>query len=324
MRRMAATALVTLALSTSTTVALTSVTTTVSFADAGDVTTMTGPGSALDGMYLTYVGCEALDADAAPPTTRINLGPQQAPLGRRSFGLVPGGAGSASGPTISFLSLGALHAGLDVRAEAGTSGASYLGVATADTPLGYLWRGRAALVVAPASWQHVDNAALTYQWQQVKVSTGQVVASESSTPADFVARHGDGPGYLVTGFGCDAHAFNLDAVRGNGRTWDFEGLSLTTTMTASTTQIGVGQEVTFAGTVSDPLGRVTGDPLILQARAPGQGEWTDVSPLTYTEPDGASRTRVTATRTQEYRWLRPQSEYADEGATDPVLVTVTQ
>ncbi len=305
------------------TFALVTVTAGVAHADEGAVTTMTSPGSALDGMYLTYVGCAAFDAAAVAPTTRINLGPAQAPLGLRSFGLVPRGTGSAAGPTISFLSLGALGAGLAVRAEAGTSGTSYIWVTAPDTPPGQAWRGRAALSVAPATWQRVDNARLTYEWQQVDVSTGQVMASESSTPTDFVTRHGDGPGYVVTGFGCDGHAFNLDAVSGNGRTWDFEGLSLTTSIVASATKVASGQELFFAGTVSDHLGRITGDPLILQARAPGQAQWTDMSPLTYTDPDGTSQAQVTATRTQEYRWLRPQSQYADEGATDPVLVTVT-
>ncbi|MEO5666389.1 MAG: hypothetical protein ABIR39_24215, partial [Nocardioides sp.] len=58
-------------------------------ADDPTVTTMTGPGTALDGMFLTYVGCDAIDGVANAPSARINRGPEVAPLGRRSFGLVP-------------------------------------------------------------------------------------------------------------------------------------------------------------------------------------------------------------------------------------------
>ena len=62
---------------------------------------------------------------------------------------------------------------------------------------------------------------------------------------------------------------------------------------------------------------------VLQSRVPGTAEWADVSPLTYSGPDGASRATVTVDQTAEYRWLRPESEYAAAGGSDPVLVTVT-
>lgn len=290
--------------------------------DTRSATTMAGPGSALDGMFLTYVGCDAIDGAASPPGTRINRGPGVAPLGRRSFGLVPSGTGTASGPTISFLSLGSLGAGVDVRSERGTTGASYIWVTSLDAPPGHAWRGRASLTVPPATWQHVDTATLPHEWQLIDLTTGMAMAVESSTPAEFVARHGDGAGFLVTGFGCDGNAFNLDAVTGNGRVWDFEGLTLATSITVSASRVAPGEQVRIAGSVSDGSGRVTGDPLVLQTRAPGAAEWTDASPLTYMGPDGFSSATVTVTETQELRWLRPESEYADAGASDPVLVTV--
>ena len=72
-------------------------------ASADGVTVRSGPGSAADGMFLTYLGCDSFFAAATPPRTRVNLGPGAAPLGRRSFGLVPAGPGTASGPYVPFL-----------------------------------------------------------------------------------------------------------------------------------------------------------------------------------------------------------------------------
>ena len=114
----------------------------------------------------------------------------------------------------------------------------------------------------------------------------------AATPAEFVAAHGDGPGYVVTGFGCDGRAFNIDAVRGVGQTWDFEGMTLATAITASAPQVPAGQDVVISGHVTDAAGRVTGDPVVLQARTPGQGEWRAVSELTLVGPDGWSRVTV--------------------------------
>lgn len=294
-----------------------------SHASAADpVTTLTGPGSPLDGMYLTYVGCDSMGGPATVPTTRINRGPEVAPLGRRSFGLVPSGPGTASGPTLSFLSLGALAAGVDVLATSGTTGASYIWVTTPDLQAGQAWRGRASLTVTPGGWQHVETATVRHEWELVDLLSGQTLARESATPADFVATHGDGPGLLVTGFGCDGQAFNVDAVRGNGRTWDFEGMALSTAILPSATELAPGDELSVVGSVADASGRVTGDPLVLQSRVPGSTGWTDESPLTYSGADGGSWVSVKVTETREFRWLRPESEYADEGASEPVLVTV--
>ncbi|UUZ61904.1 hypothetical protein [Nocardioides sp. B-3] len=274
-------------------------------------------------MYLTYVGCDVIDGPVSAPSSRINRGPDVAPLGRRSFGPVPTGTGTAAGPAIHFLSLSALGASVDVRAESGTTGASYIWVTALDAPAGHARGGRVNLTVSPATRQHVDTATLPHEWQLVDLSTGLTMAVESATPADFAAGHGDGAGYVVTGFGCDGRAFNVDAVTGNGRTWDFEGLTLSTSITPLATQMVAGQQLEVAGRVTDLVGRVMGDPLILQSRAPGAVDWVDVSPLTYSGPDGSSHASVTVTETAEFRWLRPESEYADSGASEPVLVTVT-
>lgn len=289
-------------------------------ASAGGVSVRTGPGSAADGMFLTYLGCDSFSAAATPPRTRVNLGPGTAPLGRRSFGLVPAGPGTASGPYVPFTSLATAGASVAVTASAGTRGASYIWTTAPDAPPGHAWLGRAAASVPAGGWHTVDTAALRYDWRLVDLVTGSTTPGDSATPAEFVAAHGDGPGYVVTGFGCDGRAFNIDAVRGTGRTWDFEGISLATAITASASQVPAGGDVVVGAHVTDPAGRVTGDPVQLQARTPGQGEWRTVSEPTLVGPDGWSRVTVTVTETTEYRWLRPEGEYADAGTSDSVVV----
>jgi hypothetical protein len=293
-------------------------------ASADGVSVRSGPGSAADGMFLTYLGCDSFSAAATPPRTRVNLGPGVAPMGRRSFGLVPTGPGTASGPYVPFTSLAAAGASVAVTASAGTSGASYIWTTAPDAPPGHAWLGRAAVSVRAGGWQVVDTAGLRYGWQLVDLVTGSATPGAAATPAEFVAAHGDGAGYVVTGFGCDGHAFNIDAVRGTGQTWDFEGIALDTAIATSAPQVAAGHDVVVSGHVTDAAGRVTGDPLVLQARTPGQGEWRSVSEPTLAGPDGWSRATVTVSEDTEYRWLRPEGEYADAGASGSVVVRAVQ
>jgi hypothetical protein len=67
---------------------------------------------------------------------------------------------------------------------------------------------------------------------------------------------------------------------------------------------------------------VTGDPLVLQTRVPG-GAWTSADALVLADRDGVTRTTVELQETTELRWHRPESQYADEGWSEPVTVTVT-
>lgn len=289
-------------------------------ASADGVTVRSGPGSAADGMFLTYVGCTGFFAPATAPRTRVNLGPGAAPLGRRSFGLVPAGPGSASGPYVPFTSLAGAGASVAVTATAGTSGASYIWTSAPDAPAGHAWLGRATVPVPAGGWHTVDTTTLRYDWQLVDLVTGAMTPGAPATPAEFVAAHGDGAGYVVTGFGCDGRAFNIDAVRGVGQTWDFEGVALATTITVSAPQVPAGRDVVVSGHVTDSAGRVTGDPVLLQARTPGQGEWRTVSDPTLVGPDGWSRLTVSVTKDTEYRWFRPEGEYADAGTSESVVV----
>jgi hypothetical protein len=289
---------------------------------AGGSRTLSGPATGDRDTYLTYVGCSDLLGNATPPASRINLGPYAAPLGRRSLGLVPTAAGSAAGPYASFDSLAALDMSVGVAATGGGSGVSWVMAVTPQSPAGTAWRGRAALSVPAGSWTTVSTSALTYDWALVDLASGTTVDRLGpATSAQFAADHGDGRGFAVTGFGCDGKAFNLDAVRASGSTFDFEGVSLTTSMAAGRQQVRTGEEVELTGRVTDGSGRVTGDPLVLESRPPG-GQWAPVGKRVLASRDGIARVGVPVAETTEFRWYRPESQYADEGWSAAVTVTV--
>lgn len=289
---------------------------------ADDVRTVTGPATGDADVFLTYVSCEGLFGAGTPPQSRINLGPYAAPLGRRSLGLVPPTPGTASGSYARFDRLSAVDSSLDVAATAGSVGVSLVMAITPANPPGTAWSGRAGLTAPSGSWTHVSTASLTYDWTLVDLSSRAPIArAGSATAAAFASEHGDGEGFVVTGFGCDGQPFNLDAVRSSGSTFDFEGVTLTTAASVDRQRAGAGDEVTVTGRVSDGTGRVTGDPLVLESRAPG-GQWAPVGRTVLAERDGLSRAVVPVTATTEFRWHRPESQYADEGWSDPVTVTV--
>ena len=286
--------------------------------------TLTGPSTGDADVFLTYVGCSDLFAPAAAPQSRINLGPYAAPLGRRSLGLVPPAPGSASGSFVRFGSLSAVDSSLSVASTSGSQGVSYVMSITASSPPGTAWQGRAALAAPAGSWTGVSAAALTYDWSLVDLGTlAPLSPAGSATPAAFAAEHGDGTGFVVTGFGCDGQAFNLDAVSGSGSTFDFEGIALSTAASIDRQQATAGESVTLTGRVTDASGRVTGDPLVLESRVPG-GQWAPVGQGVLSDASGLARVDVPVTETTEFRWHRPESQYADEGWSDPVTVTVEQ
>ncbi|HEY0645416.1 MAG TPA: hypothetical protein VGD39_18515, partial [Nocardioides sp.] len=290
-------------------------------AQADDARTLTGPGTGASDVFLTYVGCSDLFAPAVAPQSRINLGPYDAPLGRRSLGLVPSVQGTASGPFARFASLDEVGSTLSVASTSGTEGVSYVMAITASSPPGTAWSGRATLQAAPGAWTTVSAAALDYEWHLVDLtSLAEVAPAGTATPAAFAAEHGDGAGFVVTGFGCDGQSFNLDAVRGAGSTFDFEGTTLTTHASADRTRVDAGDQVTISGRVTDPSGRVTGDPLVLESRTPG-GQWVPVG-KPVVGGSGLARVDVRVTETTDFRWHRPESQYADEGWSDAVTVTV--
>jgi hypothetical protein len=293
-------------------------------AQADGARTLTGPATGDADVFLTYVGCDHLFAPATAPQSRLNLGPLTAPLGRRSLGLVPSAAGTASGPFVRFDSLAAFESRLSVTSAAGSGGVSHVMSITPTNPPGTAWSGRAAVDAPAGAWTDVSAASLTYDWTLVDLATlAPVSQAGAATPAAFAAEHGDGAGFVVTGFGCDGQAFNLDAITASGSTFDFEGIALTTTADVDRARAGAGEEVTVTGRVTDGGGRVTGDPLVLESRRPG-GAWAPIGQAVLADPAGVARVDVPVTETTEFRWHRPESQYADEGWSDPVTVAVDQ
>ena len=170
----------------------------------------------------------------------------------------------------------------------------------------------------------MSTAATAYDWTLVDLATlSPLGAAETATTAAFATAHGDGAGFSIIGFGCDGSSFNIDEVRGSGSTFDFEGTTLATTVDVNRTSVDAGKSVALTGRVTDPGGRVTGDPLVLESRRPG-GDWAAVGDLVLGGPGGLARVDVPVTETTEFRWHRPESQYADEGWSEPVTVTVAE
>ena len=293
-------------------------------AQADGARTLTGPSTGDADVFLTYVGCDGLFTAGTAPQSRINLGPYDAPLGRRSLGLVPSAPGTASGPFTRFGALSAVDASLSVASTSGSRGVSYVMSITPSSPPGTAWSGRAALTAPVGGWTAVSAAATTYDWSLVDLATlAPVAPAGSATPAAFAAEHGDGAGFVVTGFGCDGQSFNLDAVGGAGSRFDFEGVALSTAVTVDRARAVAGEKVSVSGRVTEAGGRVTGGPLVLESRSAG-GAWTPTGPAVLSDPSGLVRVDVPVTETTEFRWHRPESQYADEGWSEPVTVTVDQ
>ena len=291
-------------------------------AHADGVQTLTGPATGDAQVYLTYVDCTDLFSPGTAPASRLNLGPFDAPMGRRSLGLVPGSGGTASGPVVYFDSLAAVQSSFSVASTGGSTGASYVVVVTPDTPAGAVWLARAPLSVSSGGWTRVSADAVAYDWTLVDLGSHTPLASGgTATTGEFATAHGDGRGLVVSGFGCDGGAFNLDAVQGAGSTFDFEGIALSTAVSASPEKADAGDSVTITGRVTDAQSRLTGDPLVLESRAPG-GDWKAVGGQVLADPDGLVHVDVPVTETTDFRWHRPQSQYADEGWSDPLTVTV--
>ena len=293
-------------------------------AQAESARTVTGPSTGDADVFLTYVDCGSVLTAGTAPQSRLNLGPYDAPLGRRSLGLVPSTPGSASGPFARFESLAGFDSSLSVAATSGGQGVSYVMSITPSNPPGTAWSGRAALTVPAGSWTDVSTAALTYDWTLVDLRTLKPVSEAgAATTTAFAAEHGDGSGFAVIGFGCDGNAFNLDAVSAAGSTFDFEGIALSTDATVDRERATAGEQVSITGRVTDVSGRVTGDPLVLEQRTPG-GAWTSTGTSAQSDPNGLARVDVPVSETTEFRWHRPESQYADEGWSEPVTVTVDQ
>lgn len=277
--------------------------------------------------YLTYFGCTDLyHADTRSPQVRIGRD-GAAPAGQRSFGLRMPGSGTASGPVRRVDSVADTSvAGFTARSDQGGAGVAYVWYVAPDLLPGQAWSGRATLQVGPG-WQYVDAAAATYTWTRYNSATGEIVEDGgTSTIAEFTRVHGDGPGYLLAGFGCDGQPFSLDALRfgspGSVTTYDLEGITVSTTMRASHGVLPASGEVTLSGQTLDAGGVPIGSALVLEAREQGQEVFTPVGEPTYPGPDGTVSTVVAPEVTTDYRWYLPDTGLANTGWSESVRVVV--
>lgn len=278
------------------------------------------PGSTTldDQTSLTYVPCARFfDAGATAPGLRINRGP--APLGERSFGLAMTGSGTAAGVVHQTMSMGLLGSvSMSVDPERATSGVAYVWYLSPDLPAGQAWLGRADLAAAPG-WQRVDVSASGFGWQAYDLATRQPQGDMETAPLpDFVRAHGDGPGYVVAGFGCDGVSFNLDAVTYGPSSYDLEGFTATTSIAVEHAQ--PGKPVTLTGWSERDTGSRLGDPLVLEQQEPGSTGWKPVGDPLLADADAVVRTTVAPETATYFRWSMADAEYADANVSEPVLV----
>jgi hypothetical protein len=291
--------------------------------------TITVPGLAFPSSdtFLTYFGCADLfNTPVAAPGLKIDQ-VDATPTGVRSFGLMMPGVATASGPVTLVDSVAATTvAGFSARADGGSTGVAYVWYVAPGIDQGQVWAGRADLAIGP-QWQYVDAAAATYRWDLYDAASGRALKpGGSATIADFTALNGDGPGYLLSGLGCDGGEFVIDALRfgspGNVTTYDLEGITVATSIGASTTSVKRGGPVALTGASRDIAGVPVGAPLVLQARPAGKQVFSPVGAPVAASPGGAVSVKVKPTTTTTYRWFMPATGYADGGFSAPVTVRV--
>ena len=144
----------------------------------------------------------------------------------------------------------------------------------------------------------------------------------------FAADHGDGPGYLLAGLGCDGRAFGVDAIKvgapGSITTYDLEGWAVSTSITASSQRVKPGQEVTLRATSVDAASEAMGSALVLEARPQGADVFRPVTDPVLATPDGQVTTTVAPEVTTDYRWFFAERAYADAHWSPTVRVVVEQ
>ena len=291
--------------------------------------TVVVPGTAFPSTstYLTYFGCvDLFHADTRGPLVRVTRD-DAAPLGRRATSLELPGAGTAAGSVSLVGSVAGATSSMAVRAAAGSSGVAYVWYLAPGMLPGEVWAGRADLTATADGWQQIDAAAASYDWSRVEAATGAVREQAGVAGIDdFTAQHGDGPGYLMAGLGCDGRAFGVDAIRvgapGAVTTYDLEGWTVSTSITASHTQVRRGDVVTLGATSVDAAGQAMGSALVLEARPEGAAEFRPVTDAVLAGPDSSVSTTVSPEVTTDYRWFFAERAYADAHWSSTVRVVV--
>jgi hypothetical protein len=289
---------------------------TLSAAHADETVVVPGTAFPSASTYLTYFGCVDLyHADTRGPSVRVTRD-GAAPVGRRAAELALPGAGTAAGSVSLVGSVAAATSTMAVRAAAGSSGVAYVWYLAPGMQPGEVWAGRADLTTTVDGWQQIDAAAASYDWSRLEAATGAVREhAGAATIDDFAGHHGDGPGYLMAGLGCDGRAFGVDALRvgppGSVTTYDLEGWSVSTSISASRQQIRRGDEVVLDATSVDATAEIMGSSLVLEARPQGAADFSPVSAPLLAGPGGRVTTTVSPEVTTDYRWFFAERAYAD-------------
>ena len=286
------------------------------------------PGTAFPGSttYLAHFGCESLfHVGPSRPTVEVVLD-DGAPLGRRALALQDADVGGATGPVSRVESVATSRQALAVRTPEGSTGVAWVWYATATLEPGQVWVGRADLATTPGGWREVEPGDSTYAWSLVDSVSGAVLEEAGDAAVtDFAAIHGDGPGYLLAGLGCDGSRQVLDdvsvGVPGSVTTYDLEGADVTTTISVSATEVRQGGAVTISGTTLDARG-VVDAPLVLQARRSGEPGFRDVGTPVSPGPDGTVTAEVTPRADTDYRWWFAERSWADAHTSPEVTIAV--
>jgi len=293
-------------------------------ASGADVVVVPGTSFPAGGTYLSWFGCAGLFGPAAAGPSPSVGADAAAPMGSRATRLAMPGTGHASGPVARVDSVGGAAWSMWVLPASGGQGVAHVWYVSPELDEGEVWSGRADLAATAGEWQQVSPATARFSWSRVAAATGEVLEQAgTATLAGFTRARGDGPGYLLAGFGCDGAPFLLDAVATGATTYDLEGFPVSTTIAASAPRVAPGTEVTLAGVTLDGAQQPTGAPLVLEARPAGAERFTRVAP----EPllggaDGSVVATVTPERTTRYRWFQPATGYADAGWSPVVTVRV--
>jgi len=302
---------------------------TLSAAHADETVVVPGTSFPSSSTYLTYFGCvDLFHADTRGPLVRVTRD-DAAPLGSRAAGLEVPGAGTAVGSVSLVGSVADATSSMAVRAAAGSSGVAYVWYVAPGLQPGEVWSGRADLTATVDGWQQIDGAAASYEWSRLEAATGAVQEQAgAATIDDFAAVHGDGPGYLMAGLGCDGRPFGVDALRvgppGSVTTYDLEGWSVSTSITASSQQISHGGDVTLSAMSVDTASTTMGATLVLEARPEGAADFRPVTDPVLAGPDGRVTTTVTPEVTTDYRWFFAERAYADAHWSATTRVVVEQ
>ncbi len=296
-------------------------------AHADDRVVVPGTRFPATGTYLTYFGCvDLFHVDQRGPQALLKRD-TAAPLGRRAVDLALPGTGTAAGSVSMFTSIADAVSSLSVRAAAGSDGVAHTWYLAPDMGPGEVWSGRADLATGVDGWQQVDATGATYTWTRYDAATGAALEDGGAATIDaFTAEHGDGPGYVLTGFGCDGRTFGVDAIRaglpGSVTTYDLEGWSVSTTIAANRRQVTTGQSVTLTGRSVDAAGQPMSAVVELQARPRGAADFTPVAETVVAAAEGTVSTTVRPEVTTDYRWYFAERGYADEHVSSVTRVVV--